>query len=143
MGYPVTFTVSATSSSSKTTDSWTSSYKDNDLVCSIPKEFQGPGEGFGPGSLFGLSLLTCLIALLKVYLQKEKLSFTHLEAKADVIMGKDPKIQKIVVEKILVDLHIIGASDKEKVKKVADLSASDCAISNSIISKKTFRIVVE
>jgi organic hydroperoxide reductase OsmC/OhrA len=138
--FPMKFEVSATATPGIGRQ-WTSQADDlAPIPCTIPPEFSGPGNGYSPEDLFGIALLSCLIATYKVYCEKAKISFQTLQGKASVIIDKQPSETSFAITEINVHFDVVGASDQEKARTIFDQTIKDCAISNSIKSGKTFHI---
>jgi len=110
------------------------------ITNAIPAEFGGPGNGYSPEDLFGLSVVNCIIATFKVYCEHSGAGFDNLKAKASVSMGKDPAENYLALNSIDITIDITGASDKDKVKSILEKAIKDCCISNSIKSGKTFHL---
>lgn len=110
------------------------------IPSAIPLEFSGPGGGYSPEDLFGISLMNCLIAVYKVYCERAKVSFKHIQTEASIVIDKQPSESSFVVTEVNISFHITGASDKQKAREMLDQTIKDCPISNSIRSGKTFDI---
>ncbi len=112
------------------------------ITMAIPLEFRGPGGGYSPEDLFALAILNCLIAMFKVYCEKEKVSFDQIKTKAELTIDKIAAENLIGVTHVDLYLDVTGASDGERARKIMDNAVKDCIISNSIKSGKTFHITV-
>ena len=112
------------------------------IMCAIPPEFNGPGEGYSPEDLFGIAILNCLIATFKVYTEKLGIQFQEISGKATVTVNRNPSDSGFYMSHVDIFLEVKGASDLEKGKKVLESAVKDCAISNSIKSGKTFHLNV-
>ncbi len=112
------------------------------ILCAIPPEFTGPGEGYSPEDLFAVSLLSCLIATYKAYCEKSKVGFEKIEGKVNVTVDKLPGHSGLAITQADVFLNVMGASDQEKARKLLDEAIKDCAVSNSIKTGKTFHLNV-
>ena len=108
----------------------------------IPPEFGGPGKAYSPEDLFGLSVLSCIIATFKVYAEHANIQFESLKAKASVSMGKDPAENYVAINTIDITIDIKGANDKDKTRATLEKAIKECSISNSIKSGKTFHLNV-
>ena len=113
-----------------------------EIVCAIPPEFLGPGGGYSPEDLFGLSLLNCLIATFKVYAEKAGLTFQEIVGRIELTIDRVPGESGFAMTKADLFFDIKKASDPEKAKKLLDGAIKDCAVSNSIKTGKTFHINV-
>ena len=136
--FPMYFKVEAKAAHGIATN-W--SAKENHLApipSAIPPEFAGPGGGYSPEALFGIALLNCLIATLKVYCEKSHVRFEEVLAEANVKVDKESAATSFFISHVEIDIKVKGSSDIEKVTKLLDAAIKDCAISNSIKSCKTF-----
>ena len=70
------------------------------IPSAIPPEFMGPGGGYSPEDLFGISVLNCLIALYKVYCEKSNISFQEIRGKAILTANKDPSSVSFYISNI-------------------------------------------
>ncbi len=112
------------------------------IPSAIPAEFMGPGGGYSPEDLFGISVLNCLIALYKVYCEKSKVFFEEIKGKAILTAEKDPSNSSFYISHIDIFLDVLGSSNKELGRKWLDTAIKDCPISNSIKSAKSFHVTV-
>lgn len=112
------------------------------ITISVPPEFMGPGGGFSPEDLFGMSVLNCIIATFKVYAEKANATFSEIKGKAVLTVDKQPDSPSIGMTHIDISLDVVGASDQENIRKLLDKAIKECAVSNSIKSGKTFQINV-
>ena len=138
--FPMKFEVSA-SAKAGISSQWTAQGDALPPIPSaIPVEFSGPGKGYSPEDLFGISVLNCLIALYKVYCEKSKVSFEEIKGKASIVIDKQPSEASFVVTEINFYFDILGASDPKKAREIFDQAVKDCPIGNSIRSGKTFEV---
>lgn len=110
------------------------------IQCSIPPEFMGPGGGYSPEDLFGLSLLSCLIATFKVYAEKSNITFQEIKGKVSLTVDKVPSESAFVMTQADITLDLIQPSNAEKAKQLLEAAIRDCAVSRSIKTGKTFHI---
>jgi organic hydroperoxide reductase OsmC/OhrA len=113
------------------------------ITMAIPLDFKGPGGGYSPEDLFALAILNCLIAVFKVYCDKEKVTFDEIKTKAELTISKLSAENMIAATHIDLYLDVTGASDGERARKVMDNAVKDCIISNSVKLGKTFHITVQ
>lgn len=140
--FPMNFEVQS-SSRSGMQNTWSAQTGDlAPMTLAIPLEFKGPGGGYSPEDLFALSILNCMIAMFKVYSEKDGVQFEEIQGKAAITLDKIASENLIAVTHVDIHLHVTGASDIEKAKKIMDRATKDCIISNSIKSGKTFHIEV-
>ena len=115
----------------------------DEIECSIPTEFGGPGKTYSPEDLFALSIVNCIVATFKVYAEKAGLTFKSLSAKAKLKMDRDASTGTLSLPDIHIAINISGASDVDRVRKTLDTAISHCAVSNSAKSGKNFTIEVK
>ncbi len=140
--FPLKFEVSATAPSG-TANPWTcQADKLPPIPVAIPPEFHGPGGGYSPEDLYGLALLNCLLATLKVYLETGAVAFEALEGKAIVTADKLASEPGFLMSQVEFFLTIRKPSDPEKAKKIADTAIRDSGICNSVKSGKTYHIAI-
>ncbi|MBX9744451.1 MAG: OsmC family protein [Chlamydiales bacterium] len=140
MKFPMKFEVSATAKAGIGSQ-WTAQAGELPPIPSaIPPEFSGPGGGYSPEDLFGIAVSNCLIALYKVYCEKAKISFQHIEIKADVVIDKQPSDPSFLITEVNIYCTISGASNQDRARELFDQVAKDCPVSNSIRSGKTFHV---
>ena len=113
-------------------ETWTSTSHGNaPITCAIPPEFMGPGGGYSPEDLYGLSLVNCVLATFKVFSEKSGLTYTQVTGAAEIIIdrgeGGKPWISKI-------NLHftLTGTSDAAKGENVLNESKAACIVCNSM-----------
>ena len=110
------------------------------IVCSIPAEFNGSGEGYSPEALFGMATLNCIIAMFKGSTERFKAHFEKLMGKVNITLDCDSVSHQLFISGLEITFDIIGASDSEQIKKLLETAIKECPISNSIKSGKTFHI---
>ena len=138
--FPMQFKVT-TQAISGISEKWTA--KENDLPqieCSIPPEFHGPGGGYSPEGLFGLSIISCTIAMFKVLCEKFNVQFSNLEGTAIIIMDYATTEKILAITEIDTHFKVFGASDTQKVKEILEKAINSCPIGHSIKCGKTYHI---
>lgn len=138
--FPMKFEVSAVANSGVSSQWKAEAQRLPSITCAIPPEFMGPGEGYSPEDLFAISLLNCLIATFKVYAEKSAASFQEIQGRVRLTVDRIPGESGFMMTQADVFLDVLGATDRDKVKKILDSAIKDCAISNSIKTGKTFHI---
>ncbi len=138
--FPMKFEVSASSASGASSKWQAEAGRLSPIVCAIPPEFMGPGEGYSPEDLFAISLLNCLIATFKVYAEKAGVRFQTIKGRVQLTVDRIPGGSGFTMTHADVFFDLEGVSDREKAKKLLDGAIKDCAVSNSIKTGKTFHI---
>jgi uncharacterized OsmC-like protein len=140
--FPINFDVTASASSGTQTTWKSQSPHLPPISVAIPPEFMGPGGGYSPEDLFALSVVNCMIALFKVYVEKGGLRFQQVEAKARLTADRPSGGSSFVMTHLDCSFVVSGASDPVKVRKALEKATQDCPIGNSIKTGKTFHIEV-
>lgn len=141
MKFPMKFEVQATASAGMGSQWKAQADRLAPILCAIPPEFMGPGGGYSPEDLFAISVLNCLLATFKVYVEKADSSFGEVKAKA--ILTVDKQGVSFAMTQIDMYFDVTGAKDVAKVKSLLEAAIRDCAVSNSIKAGKTFHVTVE
>ncbi len=140
--FPLTFEVNAQANPGVNTN-WTANEKElSPINCSIPPIFHGPGGGYSPEGLLGMSVLSCIIALYKIHCEKNNISFSNLSAKATLTMNHATSGNTVAITEIDFSIQITGASDNTKAKEILEKAIHNCPIGNSLKCGKTFNIEV-
>ena len=140
--FPMKFEVEATATSGISTQWTAKSHHLSPIPCAIPPEFTGPGGGYSPEDLFAMSVLNCIIATYKVYMEKSGVAFSSLKGRVVVTVDKNPADPGFNMSHLEFFIDVTGASNVEKARKLLDSGIKDCAVSNSVKSGKTFHLNV-
>ncbi len=119
--YPIEFEANA-SASAGIGQSWSSLASDRESICAVPKEFEGPGNGYSPEDFFVLSIQNCFVATFKVFAEYSRLKYDELLVESQLIVDKD-ETGKPWMKSIHLSISINGVEDEKKL---------------SLIVKKTF-----
>lgn len=106
------------------------------LICAIPKEFQGSGDGYSPEDLFAISVMNCIIATYKVIAKMVNLTFDKITSDATVsieVVNKKPTITSLHI-----NFKVHQPSDPAKAEKIFEDTKRNCMVSNAISIEKTF-----
>jgi uncharacterized OsmC-like protein len=141
--FPIKFEVKANASAG-ISKSWTATENSSKPIeCAIPPVFHGPGQGYSPEGLFGISILNCIIAFYKTLCEKSNVQFSNLESSASMTMDYSSDDDSILsITEIDFNITVNGSSDPEKAKILLEQSASRCPLSNSIKCGKTYNFKV-
>ena len=136
--YPLYFKGNAKSKSGIATSFETRSEEYPPITCAIPKEFNGPGGGYAPEELYGLAVLTCLIATFKFFAEKSKVQYEEINGETTLTVDRD---QHGMVQLLKLDLTftLTGVQDEEKARKLLGESEKYCLVSNAVKSEKTYK----
>ncbi len=97
----------------------------------MPQEFEGPGGALSPEDLFAQALTNCFIATFKVYAEKSKVDFSHVEVKAELIADLNEN-KKPVMKKCILHAKIYGCKNADRIRTIADKAFSSGFILNSV-----------
>jgi organic hydroperoxide reductase OsmC/OhrA len=128
--YPIDFASSATATGDLMSN-WAIRSGQMEASCCVPVEFDGPGGGFSPEDLFAQALTNCFVATFKVYAHHSKLVFEKVEAKGrlSVDLGEQ---RKPVMKSFHLQVNIVGASQPDRAKMLAEKAFQSGFILNSV-----------
>ncbi len=138
--YPIAFYTQANSPSGIQSP-WTIESQSITHGCAIPPEFEGPGGALSPEDLFAQALTSCFIATFKVYAEKSKLSFSHLDVRAELVADLN-ELKKPVMKKCTLHVSIEGCETPERIKLLAEKAFSSGFILNSVKTELTMDLQV-
>lgn len=143
MNYPMEFKINGQATSGIETQ-WSSDVPDfnRKIELAIPPEFGGPGNGFSPEDLYALALQNCFIATFKVFAEKSRLKFNHLEAKSKLFVDRNEKGQPWMA-RFNLDIRLTGVEQSDNAKRLLEKTSQSCMILNSVYTEKTFNFVIE
>lgn len=136
--YPINFESSAKTNSGIQTE-WKSIASKNEISCSIPKEFEGPGGAFSPEDLYMLAIQNCFIGTFKVFAEHSKLVYSSLEVKSVLIVDKDEN-SRPWMEAIHLEIDVTGVVDEKKLKLLINKTLDNGFIIRSVKTKITNKL---
>ena len=106
-----------------------------DMDIATPPEFRGHKGIWTPEDLLVASVNSCIMTTFLYYVQRERLDFISYESDAEGILEKVDK--EFMFSRIIVRPKVVikNSEDKDKTKRIVELSEKDCLISNSLKSK--------
>ena len=128
--YPVHFHANGKASSGLA-NTWSNKAGPFETQCSIPAEFNGPGNALSPEDFFNQALMNCFIGTFKVIAENSKLSFQSLDCASELIVDKDES-QKPVMKELTLHVQLKGVTDVEKAKRIAQRAFDTGFILNSV-----------
>jgi organic hydroperoxide reductase OsmC/OhrA len=102
--------------------------------CSVPMEFEGPGNTFSPEDFFLLSLKNCFIATFKVYAEHSRLNFDHLSVSAELIVDKN-EFGKPAMKALKLKIVVTNPSETKKADLLIKKALSNGFILQSVKSE--------
>ena len=127
------------------TSSWVNRLKDKkceDMIMTIPIEFEGVGGTYSPEDLYALSLMNCYFATFKYIAEKSKLKYDSIKGDAVLGVGKGDR-KTLWMESILIKINLLGCIDKERALMIMEKTKTQCMIINSVTTKVEFDFSVE
>lgn len=89
------------------------------ILTDAPLDNQGKGEAFSPTDLVSSSLVSCMMTIMGILAEREKLNIIGLKADVTKIMNANPrKIAEIQVSFFL-ENHTLSEEDQLKLKRAA------------------------
>ena len=113
---------------------------DTKIEVATPPQFpMGMENIWSPEHLFTAAVNSCLMTTFLSIAENSKLQFNHFDSKAigklEMISGKY-QMSEIILMPVLTIEHEL---DKEKAERILQKSEAACLISNSIVSRITFK----
>ncbi|MEN9359192.1 MAG: hypothetical protein RL095_727 [Verrucomicrobiota bacterium] len=98
------------------------------LVTDAPVDNHGRGESFSPTDLLATASLTCMMTIMGIAAEKEKVDIRGLKASTEKIMSSDLPRR---VARLLIRLEIPGVAEHETRRKL-EAAARACPVHKSI-----------
>jgi organic hydroperoxide reductase OsmC/OhrA len=130
ISYPLSFHGSASASAGLSTN-WETQATNERLICAVPKEFEGEGNGASPEDLYLLALQNCFVASFKVYAHYSKLQFDTIEVKSELVVDLNEQ-KKPCMKTITFKISISGASDQKRAELLVKKTLDNGFILNSV-----------
>lgn len=128
--YPIHFFAESKSEAGIQTH-WNAESSGHDLKLCVPTEFEGPGGALSPEDLFAQALTQCFIATFKVYTEKSKAPFSSVDVKTELVVDLDDS-KKPVMKKATLNVTILGATNPDRIKMLAQRAFQSGFILNSV-----------
>lgn len=138
--YPLSFEVSAESTSGIQSSFQAVAENLPPITCAIPQKFHGPGGGYSPEDLYALSVVTCFIASFKVFAERTKLEYNSIKGNGELIVDRDAK-GKIGIQRLDMTFALNGVKDENQTKKILAEAEKFCLVSNAITIQKNFSYI--
>ena len=140
--YPMNFTATADATEG-INSSWKAQTADErELICSVPKEFEGPNTGLSPEDLYLQALLNCYIATLKVIAQNSKLSFASIAANGTLTLDQDSTGEAAWMRSATLKFSVLGADNPDRFRRVMERVSKQCMVLNSVKTNLNFEFEV-
>lgn len=138
IAYPLTFNTYA-SARGGAGQRWHSRAGESEVLCAVPKEFDGPGGGLSPEDLFGQALLNCFLATFQVMAEKSKLALEGVSASGTLTVDRDEQ-KRPVMKAFHFVVRLEGATDAERAKSLVEKAVRSGFILNSVRTEITYEL---
>ncbi len=140
ISYPVFFSSQATAETG-TARPWQIQSGDMKTFCTIPVEFDGPGNGFSPEDLFAQALTNCFVATFKVMAERSKVSFERLEANGLLTVDRNEKSQP-TMKSFLLQIRLTKPSHPERASTLVKKAMETGFILNSVLTLVDYNLEI-
>lgn len=138
--YPLTFKAQAEAISGVQT-SWTINSYAQQASCSVPPEFDGPGNGFSPEDLFAQALTNCLIGTFKVYAENSKLTFDQIKIQTSLSVDTN-EFRKVIMKNCHLEIQLLNPSNADKAQLLIKKSFESGFVINSVKTEMSYNLVI-
>jgi len=122
--------------------SWTMQSYSKETSCSVPPEFNGPGDGFSPEDLFAQALTNCLIGTFKVYAENSKMMFDQIKVQAELCVDTTES-RKVIMKKCHLKIFLTNPTNIDKAQLLIKKSFESGFILNSVKTEMTYNLVIQ
>jgi putative redox protein len=98
------------------------------IITDAPTDNYGRGEAFSPTDLMSTSLANCMITIMGILANREKIDLSGLTAEVTKVMANEPR--RVAEIKIVMSFGGKKYSDKEK--KMLENAARTCPVAKSL-----------
>ena len=113
-----------------------------EITLAIPKEFEGPGNGYSPEDLYALALENCFIATFKVMAERSRLEFESIIVEVTLTVDRNEK--KVPwMAKTDFKVTLTGASNPDKASRLLAKTETSCFVLNSVKTEKIFHYEIK
>lgn len=140
--YPMFFKTTAESGAGIQTQ-WetTASAHQLQIPMAIPPEFEGPGGGFSPEDIYAMALQNCFVATFKVFAEKSRLSYGHIQVVAELAVDRD-EAGRPWMARCAFKVSVDKCTQIENAKRILNRTSESCMILNSVKTEKSFEFHV-
>jgi organic hydroperoxide reductase OsmC/OhrA len=107
------------------------------VVCAIPKEFAGPGNGYSPEDLMAMAVINCFIATFKVFSEKAQLIFDTIDGKGTIVIDR-LNTGFVGVSKVNLEFTVTNSSDPTKAEVILKETQKNCLMANALKAEVQF-----
>lgn len=98
------------------------------IITDAPPDNQGKGEAFSPTDLMATSLASCMMTIMGISAREHGFSIDGARAEVTKVMASSPRR----ISKVVIELYFPPNAYSEKQKKIIDLAARTCPVSQSL-----------
>lgn len=100
----------------------------NKLITDAPPDNNGRGEAFSPTDLVCASLSSCMMTLMGILAEREKIDLAGLSSSITKIMASNPRR----IQEIQIDFHHPGLNATPEQRKKLEHAARTCPVALSL-----------
>ena len=97
------------------------------IITDAPTDNHGKGEAFSPTDLMATSLVNCMITLMGIHAEKNKIPFTKCQAKLSKVMQDQPR----KISQIIIEFEIKNHQYTVEQKNILEKAALECPVALS------------
>jgi putative redox protein len=98
------------------------------IITDAPTDNYGKGEAFSPTDLMATSLVNCMITLMGIHAEKNKIPFTECQAKLSKVMQDKPR----KISQIIIEFEIKNHQYTVEEKNILEKAALECPVALSL-----------
>lgn len=98
------------------------------LLTDAPLDNNGKGASFSPTDLLATAYTSCMLTIIGIYCQNNKLTFQHGGASVEKIMTDKPRR----VECLKIKMDLSGNNWDSKTRKKIEVAALNCPVAKSV-----------
>lgn len=102
------------------------------LATAPPRDFDGPGDAFGPEHLLLAAVEACFLFTLRVVAQASRVSFTAVAATAEGTVDRQDGILRFTAITLRARLTVPPGTDRERAVRVMEKSEKACLVSATL-----------
>jgi uncharacterized OsmC-like protein len=98
------------------------------IYTDAPIDNNGKGEQFSPTDLVANAYLTCMLTIIGIYCEQNKITLNHASGEVEKIMTSNPRR----IGELRLTLNLTGNSWDEKQRKKIETAAKNCPVAKSV-----------
>jgi peroxiredoxin-like protein len=97
-----------------------------------PKDFDGPGDAWGPEHLLLAAVATCFMFTFRAVAQASKFTFTSLNLSGSGIVGRKDGVTHFTEITLSARVTLPSGSDPERAKRILEKGKNACLVTASL-----------